>query len=68
VLKKLHILNCVLNTKSLAHDFDEFCPKESLLHRLQAQTLPDATSLKRKIHPSVKKAVTFEPMMHFLFL
>ena len=37
----------------------------SLLRRLQAQTLPDATSPKVKIHPFSKIAVTFEPLMQF---
>ena len=39
--------------------------KKSLLRRMQAQTLPDATSQKGKIHPFSKMAVTFEPMMRF---
>ena len=37
--------------------------KTSLLRRLQAQTLPDATPPIGKINPSSKIAVTFEPMM-----
>jgi hypothetical protein len=38
----------------------------SLLRRLQAQTLPDATSPIGKIHSS-KIADTFEPKMSFRF-
>ena len=37
----------------------------NLLHRLQAQTLPDATPPIGKIHPFSKMAITFEPLMHF---
>ena len=40
--------------------------KTSLLRRLQAQTLPDATPPIDKIHPFSKMAVTFEPIMEFL--
>ena len=36
--------------------------KTSLLRRLQAQTLPDATPPAGKIHPFSKIAVTFEPI------
>ena len=39
--------------------------KTSLLRRLQAQTLPDATPPIGKIHTFSKMAVTFEPMMQF---
>ena len=39
--------------------------KTSLLRRLQAQTLPDATPPIGKIHPFSKMAVTFEPLMGF---
>ena len=39
--------------------------KTSLLCRLQAQTLPDATPPIGKIHPFSKMAVTFEPLMGF---
>ena len=37
----------------------------SLLHRLLAQTLPDATPPIGKIQPFSKMAVTFEPQMRF---
>ena len=37
----------------------------SLLCRLQAQTLPDATPQIGKISPCTKMAVTFEPVMRF---
>ena len=37
--------------------------KTSLLSRLQAQTLPDATPPIGKIHPFSKMDVTFEPLM-----
>ena len=37
----------------------------SLLHRLQAQTLPDVTPQIVKIHPFIKIAVTFQPVMRF---
>ena len=37
----------------------------SLLRRLQAQTLPDATPPIRKIYPFIKMAVTVEPVMQF---
>ena len=37
--------------------------KTSLLRRLQAQTLPDATPPIGKIHPFIKIAITFEPVM-----
>ena len=37
----------------------------SLLHRLQAQTLPDEALPIGKIHPFSKIAVTFEPVMRF---
>ena len=37
----------------------------SLLRRLQAQTLPDATPPLGKIPPFTKIAVTFEPMKQF---
>ena len=40
--------------------------KTSLLRRLQAQTLPDATPRVGKIHPFSKIAVTFEPIKKFL--
>ena len=39
--------------------------KTSLLHRLQAQTLPDATQRVSKIHHFSKIAVTFEPIGQF---
>ena len=39
--------------------------KKSLLRRLQAQTLPDATQPIGKINPFSKMAVTFEPLMGF---
>ena len=35
----------------------------SLLRRLQAQTLPDATPPMGKSHPFSKMTVTFEPLM-----
>ena len=41
--------------------------KTSLLCRLQAQTLPDATPPIGKFHPSIKITVTFEPLMQFRF-
>ena len=41
------------------------CFKTSLLRRLQAQTLPDATPPIGKIYPFTKTAVTFEPGMRF---
>ena len=37
----------------------------SLLRRLQAQTLPDATPPIGKIYPFSKMTVTFEPLMGF---
>ena len=37
----------------------------SLLRRLQAQTLPDATPPIGKIYPFTKMAVTCEPLMGF---
>ena len=37
----------------------------SLLHRLQAHTLPDATPQIGQIHPSSKMAVTSKPLMGF---
>ena len=37
----------------------------SLLRRLHAQTLPNATRPIGKIHPFSKMAVTFEPLMGF---
>ena len=39
--------------------------ERSLLRRLQAQTLPDATPPMSKIYPFTKMAVTFEPVMPF---
>ena len=39
--------------------------KTSLLRRLQAQTLPDATPPIGQIHPFSKMAVTSEPLMGF---
>ena len=39
--------------------------KTSLLRRLKAQTLPDATPPMGNIHPFSKMAVTFEPLMGF---
>ena len=36
--------------------------KTSLLRRLQAQTIPDATPPIGKIHPLSKMDVTFEPL------
>ena len=41
--------------------------KTSLLRRLQAQTLPDATPPIGKIHPFSNMAVTFEPPMRFWY-
>ena len=37
----------------------------SLLHRLQAQTLPDEAQPIGKIHPFSKIAITFKPVMRF---
>ena len=37
----------------------------SLLCRLQAQTLPDATPPIGQIHPFIKMAITFEPLKRF---
>ena len=37
----------------------------SLLRRLQAQTLPDATQPIGKIYPFTKMTITFEPLMRF---
>ena len=37
----------------------------SLLCRLQAQTLPDATPSMGKIHPFIKMTITFEPLLEF---
>ena len=37
--------------------------KKSLLRRMQAQNLQDATPSIGKIHPFSKIAVTFEPLM-----
>jgi len=45
--------------------FDSRNPQTSLLRRLQAQTLPDATPPIGKIYPFIKMAVTFEPAMQF---
>ena len=39
--------------------------KTSLLRRLQAQTLPNATPPTGKIYPFTNMAVTFEPEMRF---
>ena len=39
--------------------------KISLLRRLQAQTLPDATPPVGKINAFSKMAITFEPLMVF---
>ena len=51
------------------YSWDEFkCQNHletSLLRRLQAQTLPDATSPVGKIYPFTKMAITFEPVMRF---
>ena len=44
-------------------DFD----KTSLLRRLHAQTLPNATLPTGKIHLSSKIAVTFEPIIIFFY-
>ena len=41
--------------------------KTSLLRRLQAQTLPNATPSPGKIHPFSKNAVTFEQIMDLAF-
>ena len=41
------------------------CLKTSLLRRLQAQALLDATQPIGKISPFGKMAVTFEPLMRF---
>ena len=38
---------------------------KSLLRRLQAQTLPNATPPIGKIYPFTKMALTFEPVMRF---
>ena len=40
--------------------------KTSLLRRLQAQTLPDATLPIGKINPFSKIAITFDPVMKLL--
>ena len=37
----------------------------SLLRRMQAQTLPDATPPIGKLHPVSKMAITFEPLLGF---
>ena len=42
--------------------------KTSMLRRLQAQTLPDATPPIGKIHPFSKIAVAFKPLMEFYAL
>ena len=42
-----------------------YLKKISLLLRLQAQTLPDATPPIGKIHPFSKMAVPFKPVMGF---
>jgi hypothetical protein len=42
-----------------------FTGETSLLRRLQAQTLPDATPPIVKIHPFSKFAITFKPLMLF---
>ena len=39
--------------------------KTSLLHRLQAQTLPDATLSLGKINPFNEMTVTFDPLMKY---
>ena len=41
--------------------------KTSLLSRLQAQTLPDASPPIGKIHPFSKITISFEPVMRFGF-
>ena len=50
-------------TKGLTKNLEIF--KTSLLRRLQAQTLPDATPPIGKIHPFSKMAITFEPLKQF---
>ena len=47
------------------HDENFKHVETSLLRKLQAQTLPDATPPIGKIHPFSKMAVTFEPLMGF---
>jgi hypothetical protein len=42
----------------------QFC-ETSLLHTLQAQTLPDTTPPIGKIHPFSEMAVTFKALMGF---
>ena len=42
--------------------------KTSLLRRLEAQTLSDATPPIRKIHPFIKITVTFETIVRVCFI
>ena len=51
--------------RSQADRFTGVIESPSLLRRLQAQTLPDATPPIGKIYPFSKMAVTFEPVMRF---
>ena len=44
---------------------DPIIVRTSLLGRLQAQTLPDATPPIGQVYPSSKMAGTFEPMIGF---
>jgi hypothetical protein len=51
--------NCL--NKKISHG----CSQTSLLRKLQAQTLPDATPPIGKIRPVSKMTITFEPLMGF---
>ena len=56
----IHFFMLLLSGRQFKH-----LKKTSLLRRLQAQTLPDATPPIGKIYPFTKMAVTFEPLMQF---
>ena len=64
--KKSETSKFQLKKYRLALAWEKCLPNEtSLLRRLQAQTLPDATRPIGKIHPFRKIAITFEPLMGF---
>ena len=52
------------NTRSCDPKRREKKLRTSLLQRLQAQNLPDATPPKGKIHPFRPMTITFDPLMH----
>ena len=57
--KGLRVRDCNLISYKGLHNLT------SLLRRLKAQTLPDATPPIGKMYPFTKMAVTFEPLMQF---